>query len=127
MLHTANLQLCCRARLTARASSHSLLPLFGTPVTMVTSPGATCGSVQHAHRVGMILAAVAAHRQHHHGVRHQVADIGHLSLPCLLLRGEPALCRRHVQKRSQAAGTTPRAVKQLLGQSGNACYTTDWT
>ena len=39
---SAKLHPCCSARLHSSASIHSDLPEFGTPVTMVSSPGTTC-------------------------------------------------------------------------------------
>ena len=42
MEHMAKLQPCWVARLQSRASIHSDLPEFGTPVTIDNSPGTTC-------------------------------------------------------------------------------------
>ncbi len=42
MEHRAKLQPHCSARLQSSASIHSDLPEFGTPVTMLSSPGTTC-------------------------------------------------------------------------------------
>jgi hypothetical protein len=41
MEHSAKHQSCMSARLASSASIHSLLPLLGTPVTIVSSPGTT--------------------------------------------------------------------------------------